>query len=406
MNPFSFPASHRGAFALAALAATLPFVFSACTDTVAQTAAPPSAPPVGVAAALERDVVETQEFSGRLEAVDRAEIRPRVSGTIDAIRFTPGANVRKGDVLVVIDPRPYRAEAARAEAAAASAVAKTELAKTELERSRRRVAANAIAPRGFDARAASSKQFEADARAARASADVAQLNLAFTQVRSPITGRVSKAEITAGNLVDPSVVLTSVVSSDPIYASFDGDEQTFARLGGPARALNTTVAVGLVGEDGFPHVGKLEFVDNRVDPGTGSVRMRALLANKDGLMAAGRFARVSIGGGERTAKVVLISDRAIGTDQDRKFVYVAVPTGDDGKRFKADYRAIRLGPVIDGLRVVRSGLKPGERIVVNGLQRVRPGAPIAPEVVPMDAATAARSGGPTKVAAADAVPAR
>ena len=375
-------------FALVAVAAALPFVFAACTDTVAQTAAAPAAPPVSVAAAVERDVVETQEFSGRIEAVDRADIRPRVSGTIDAVRFTPGAMVRKGDVLVVIDPRPYRAEAARAEAAAASAIAKIELAKTQLERSKRLLADNAIAQRDFDERLADTKQLDADARAARATADLAQLNLEFTNVRAPISGRVSKAEVTAGNLVDPTVVLTSVVSSDPIYASFDGDEQTFARLGGPARALNTTVNVGLVGEDGFPHAGKLEFIDNRVDAGTGSVRMRALLDNKDGLMAAGRFARVSIGGGEKSTKVVLVAERAIGTDQDRKFVYVSTPVGEDGKNFKADYRAVKLGPVIDGLRVVRSGLKPGEQIVVNGLQRVRPGAPIAPQLVKMEAPVA------------------
>ena len=376
--------------ALIAIAAAMPIVLAACNDTVAQTAAAPSAPPVSVAAAIERDVVETQEFSGRIEAVDRADIRPRVSGTIDAVRFTPGAEVKKGDVLVVIDPRPYRAEAARAEAAAASAVAKIELAKTQLERSKRLLADNAIAQRDYDERLADTKQLDADARAGRATADLAQLNVEFTQVRAPIAGRVSKAEVTAGNLVDPSVILTSVVSSNPIYASFEGDEQTFTRLGGPVRALNTTVNVGLVGEDGFPHAGRLEFIDNRVDPGTGSVRMRAVLDNRDGLMAAGRFARVSIGGGDKTSKVVLVNDRAIGTDQDRKFVFVSTATGTDGKSFKADYRAVRLGPVIDGLRVVRSGLKPGEQIVVNGLQRVRPGSPIAPQVVPMDAPPTAR----------------
>lgn len=382
-----------------ALAAALPFVFTACTETKAQSAAAPAAPQVSVAAALERDVVETQEFSGRIEAVDHADIRPRVTGTIDAIRFVPGALVRKGDVLVVIDPRPYRAEAERAAAAAASAVAKTELARTELDRSRRLVADNAIAQRDYDERVAVSKQLIADGRAAQASSDAAALNLAFTQVRSPITGRVSKAEVTAGNLVDPTVILTSVVSSDPIYASFDGDEQTFTRLGGPTRALDTTVRVGLVGEEGFPHAGRLEFIDNRVDAGTGSVRMRALLDNKDGLMAAGRFARISIGGGDRKTKVVLIDDRAVGTDQDRKFVFVSTPV-DDGKTFKADYRTVKLGPVIDGLRVVRSGLKPGEQIVVNGLQRVRPGAPIAPSLVKMEANTAsARGTADTRVAA-------
>jgi multidrug efflux system membrane fusion protein len=380
-------------FALLAVVAVGSLALSGCNETKAQAPAGPSAAPVSVAAAIERQVVETQEFSGRIEAVDHAEIRPRVSGTIDAVRFAAGSVVKKGDVLVVIDPRPYRAEADRADAAAASALAKAGLAQTELDRSKRLLADNAIAQRDYDERLASSKQLEADARAARASADAARLNLEFTQVRSPISGRVSKAEVTVGNLVDPTVILTSVVSSDPIYASFEGDEQTFARLGGPARALNTTVDVGLVGEEGFPHRGKLEFIDNRVDAGTGSVRLRALLDNKDGLLAAGRFARVSIGGGEQKQNVVLISERAIGTDQDRKFVYVVTGSGKD---FKAEYRAVRVGPVVDGLRVVRSGLASGEQIVVNGLQRVRPGAPVAPQLVPMEAST--RGVVPTTVA--------
>ncbi len=400
----------RNRFVVVALAALLPLAFAGCGETHAETAgaaAAPAAPPVSVAAAIERDVVETQEFSGRIEAVDRADIRPRVSGTIDAVRFTPGAEVKKGDVLVVVDPRPYRAEAARAEAAAASAVAKIELAKTQLDRSKRLLADNAIAQRDYDERLADTKQLDADARAARASADLAQLNVEFTQVRAPISGRVSKAEVTGGNLVDANVVLTTVVSSSPIYASFDGDEQTFSRLGGPKRALNTTVNVGLVGEEGFPHAGKLEFIDNRVDPATGNVRMRALLDNRDGLMAAGRFARISIGGGDRTSRVVLITDRAVGTDQDRKFVLVSTQAGGDGKsggvQYRADYRQVRLGPVIDGLRVVRSGLGPGEMIVVNGLQRVRPGAPIAPTVVKMESPATARNEAPdTKVARADA----
>jgi multidrug efflux system membrane fusion protein len=385
----------RSASVFLAVLATV--VLAACEEPRAQTPAGTSPPPapVAVAAALERDIVETQEFSGRIEAVDHAEIRPRVSGTIDTVRFAPGTEVRKGDVLVVIDPRPYRAEAARADAAAASARAKAELAKTELDRSQRLLADNAIAQRDYDERAANAKQLDADARAAAASADAARLNLEFTQVRAPISGRVSKAEVTAGNLVDANVVLTTIVSSNPIYASFDGDEQTFARLGGAARALKTTVRVGMNGEEGFPHQGRLEFVDNRVDPATGSVRMRALLDNPDGVLAAGRFARISIGGGERRTKAVLITDRAIGTDQDRKFVYVAAPTGADGKSFKADYRAIRLGPVIDGLRVVRSGLEPGEQIVVNGLQRVRPGAPIAPQSTAMEAPANAARGIPS-----------
>jgi multidrug efflux system membrane fusion protein len=211
--------------------------------------------------------------------------------------------------------------------------------------------------------------------------ETAKLNLSYTQVHSPINGRVSKAEVTTGNLVDGSVVLTSVVSSNPIYASFDGDEATFLRVGAAARKGQPVgVKIGLANESGFPHDGKLEFVDNRLDPATGAVRMRALVNNADGALVPGLFARVQLGGTEQTqTKAALITDRAVGTDQDRKFVFVV---GADGK---AEYRPVVLGPTVGNLRIVRDGLKPGEKIVVNGLQRVKPGAPVTAQIVPMDA---------------------
>lgn len=197
---------------------------------------------------------------------------------------------------------------------------------------------------------------------------------------------MSKAEITLGNLVDASAVLTSVVSLDRIYASFDGDEQTYLRVGTRAqRNQGAVVKIGLANEEGFPHEGKLEFVDNQLDARTGSVRMRALLSNQERALAPGLFARVQVGSGV-AEKTVVINDRAVGTDQSRKFVVVV---GSDGK---AEYRPVTLGPVVDGMRVVRSGLKAGEKIVVSGLQRVRPGAPVTPQIVPMDAAIAAKDG--------------
>jgi len=370
---------------LALGAAGVAALIAGCSDATgkaAEAGPPAGGPPVSAATVVERTIAETQEFSGRLEAIDHVEIRPRVSGYITAVNFQPGAEVKKGDVLFVIDPRPYQAEAERAEATARSARAKAELAKLELARAERLLGDKAIAQREYDSAAAAQKQLDADARASEAQASAARLNLSYTKVTAPITGRVSKAEITLGNLVDASSVLTSVVSLDRVYASFDGDEDTYLRVakrvhGGQPLA----VKVGLVNEDGFPHEGKLEFVDNQLDTHTGSVRMRAVFENRDRAMAPGLFARVQIGGGDEK-KALLISDRAVGTDQDRKFVFVV------GKDGKAEYRALKLGPVVDGLRVVREGLKPGEKIVVSGLQRVRPGAPVTPQDVPMVAAGA------------------
>lgn len=369
----------RPLLAALAIAGLATVTLAGCDDATGKTAAPsaPAAPPVSAAIVLEKPVAETQEFSGRLEAVERVEIRSRVSGFITAVNFKPGSEVKKGDVLFVVDPRPYQAEATRAQAAAASARAKADLAKRELARAESLMADKAIARREFDEAAASQKELDASAAAAQAQYEAARLNLAYTRVVSPIDGRVSKAEITLGNLVDPTALLTSVVSLERIYASFDGDEDTYLRVGAKARdGAPVAVRVGLANEEGFPHEGKLEFVDNQLDARTGSVRMRATFENKDGVLVPGLFARVQLGAAD-SRNAVLINERAVGTDQSRKFVFVV------GKDGKAEYRQVTLGPVVDGLRVVRSGVKAGEKIVVNGLQRVRPGAPVAPQIVPM-----------------------
>ncbi|MRW88689.1 efflux RND transporter periplasmic adaptor subunit [Duganella sp. FT80W] len=367
------------ALALAGLAA---ISLSGCSDANSKAAEAPAAggPPISAAAVVEKTITETQEFSGRLEAIEQVQIRPRVSGFITAINFKPGGTVKKGEVLFVIDPRPYQAEANRAEAAANSARAKAELAKVELVRSEKLLADKAIAQREYDASASSYKQLDADARAAQAQYESAKLNLSYTQVISPINGRVSKAEITLGNLVDATAVLTSVVSLDQIYASFDGDEDTYLRVGAAAhQGKPAVVRIGLANETGFPHEGKLEFVDNQLDVRSGSVRMRATLANADGVLVPGLFARVQLAGSTGAKSTLLINDRAVNTDQNRKFVFVV------DKDNKAEYRPVTLGQQVDGLRIVRDGLKPGEKIVVNGLQRVKPGAPITPTIVPMDA---------------------
>ena len=365
------------------------------TSNDAPAAAAPSAPPVTSAVVIQRAVTETQEFSGRLEAIEVVAIRPRVSGYITAVNFKPGAEVKKGEVLFVIDPRPYQAEADRTKAVAAAAQARADLARLELQRAERLLADKAIAQREFDERSAGQKELDASVRAAQAEHETARLNLAYTRVTSPIDGRVSKAEITLGNLVDATAVLTSVVSLERIYASFDGDESTYLRVSRRTNAGQPVdVKVGLAGEEGFPHSGKLEFVDNQLDSRSGSVRMRATLANTDRALAPGLFARVQIAGGAPTPQILIV-DRAINTDQDRKFVYVVDKDG------KAEYRSVKLGPLDDGLRIVREGLKPGEKIVVNGLQRVRPGAPIAAQVVPMVAtAASAPASAPATPAAA------
>jgi multidrug efflux system membrane fusion protein len=388
------------ALAVAGLAAS---GLAGCDTATGKPAEAPAAggPPISAAVVVQKSVAETQDFSGRLEAIDHVDIRSRVSGFITAVNFKPGSEVKKGDVLFVIDARPFQAEASRAEAAANSARAKADLAKLELARAEKLLADKAIAQREFDERASALKELDASARAASAQLEAARLNLAYTQVVSPINGRVSKAEITLGNLVDPAAVLTSVVSLDRIYASFDGDEETFLRVGTQHnKGQPVTVKIGLANEDGFPHEGKLEFVDNQLDARTGSVRMRATFDNKDRALVPGLFARVQLGGGTATSNALLINDRAVGTDQNRKFVFVV------GADSKAEYRPVKLGPAIDGLRVVRDGLKPGEKIVVNGLQRVRPGAPVSAQTVAMDADPLASAAKPeqkkdAKVAAAD-----
>jgi multidrug efflux system membrane fusion protein len=291
---------------LALGAAGIAALIAGCSDATGKAAEAPQAqagPPVSAAVVVEKQVADTQEFSGRLEAIEHVEIRPRVSGFITAVNFKPGATVKKGDVLFVIDPRPFQAEAERADAAAKSARAKADLAKLELTRAERLLGDKAIAQREYDASASAQKELEANARAAQAQYETAKLNLTYSRVVSPIDGRVSKAEITLGNLVDASSVLTSVVSMDRIYASFDGDEDTYLRVRTQAHSGQpVTVRVGLANEEGFPHEGKLEFVDNQLDTRAGSVRMRATFANKDDVMAPGLFARVQIGGGAKSRR--------------------------------------------------------------------------------------------------------
>ncbi|MCH8179120.1 MAG: efflux RND transporter periplasmic adaptor subunit [Proteobacteria bacterium] len=363
----------------------------------AQAASSPQAPqamPVSVAEVITRQVTQERSFSGVIEAIERAQLRPRVAGTVEQVRLRAGTLVRKGEVLFVIDPRPYQADVARLEAAAASSQLKAELAQTELQRAKRLLADNAIAQRDHDERQSAARQLEAAARADKAALQSARLNLEWTQVRAPFDGRVGKAEVTTGNLVDGNTVLTTLVSANPMYVSFNGDESTYLQLGKLARSNPKALQVrlALANETGFPHEGRLEFVDNQVDPQAGSVRMRAVVDNQDGLLTPGLFAKVQVGSqaqqGEASA---LVAERAIGTDQNRKFVWVV------GASNQTEYRPVQLGGQVGDLRVVTAGLKAGERVVVDGLQRVRPGVPVAPQVVPMSgpAASAASAAAPS-----------
>lgn len=355
--------------------------------------AEPQATPVSVATVVQSDVSAWDEFSGRLEAVERVDIRSRVAGTIQAVHFREGALVKKGDLLLTIDPAPYAAEVERADAQVAAAQARVTQAKGEQERSQRLWSEQAISKREFDERTNGKGEAEANLRAAQAALQTAQLSLGYTQVRAPVSGRVGKLEVTVGNLVAAgpgAPVLTTLVSVSPIYASFDADEQVVAKAlkdvggnggnGGPAsRNLERIpVQMGTAASTDTPFEGKLQLVDNQVDARSGTVRARAVFDNKDGQLMPGQFARIRMGQATK-GTALLINERAVGTDQNKKFVLVV------GADNKAMYREVTLGAAVNGLRVVKGGLAANERIVVNGLQRIRPGALVAPQTVEMSA---------------------
>lgn len=354
------------------------------------------APQVSVASALERDVTEWDEFTGRLEAVESVEIRPRVTGYIESVNFTEGSTVHKGDLLFVIDPRPYRADLSKAEAELARAVARSELAASDAARSEKLVDIKAVSREEYDERINGSREAKANVAAARAAVDSAKLNLEFTRVTAPIDGRIGKAVVTAGNLVtggsNTATLLTTVVSLDPMYVTFEGDEQIYLKYNelsrrgerASSRDAANPVLMGLANEDGYPHRGAMVFVDNQVDSRTGTIRARASFGNKDGFLTPGLFARVKLLG-HNSFHAVLVDDRAIGTDQSQKFVYVI-----DAQN-KVAYRPVKVGRLTDGLRIVQQGLQSGETVVVNGMQRVHPGVVVAPERVAMDARELAES---------------
>ncbi len=344
----------------------------------AEPAAAAPAPEVTVAQVLLRPVSDASTFTGRIQAVDTIQIRPRVSGYIDSVHFREGAAVKKGDLLFTIDPRPYKAETDRLAANLAQARAEAKNAEANAARGAKLVEQHAVSREEADRLDTAAASAKAQVASVQAALDNARLNLSFTEVRAPVDGKVSNAQITAGNLVTPSDTLTSVVTVDPMYVYFDVDEQTFLKLDRLRRQNGRApeVEMGLADEDGYPHVGKIDFIDNQVRAGAGTIRLRAVFPNGDGAYTPGLFARVELRSGNSQPRA-LIDDKAVGTDLGNKFVYVL------GKDKKVEYRRVSTGPLVDGLRVVDSGLSADDVVVVNGLQHVRPGVEVNAKRVAM-----------------------
>jgi multidrug efflux system membrane fusion protein len=345
---------------------------------------PPPPPKVTVSQPIVQKVVEWDEYTGRLEAVESVEIRARVNGYLESVHFEDGAMVKKGDLLFVIDPRPYQAELERAQAEHNRLEAKLELAVNDFKRADVLLKTKAISEEEFDTRSKAKREAEAAVEAAQAAVTTAKLNLDYTQITAPISGRIGRKIITEGNLVNGNVgqatLLTTIVSQDPIYCYVDTDErqvlkyQKLALEGKRVSARNEKVPceLALGNEEGFPHKGVIDFVDNRLDPNTGTLRARGVFPNPEGAMLPGLFARLRVTGSDEY-EGLLVPDEALGTDQNQKFVYIVNPQN------VVEYRAVKMGPLMDGLRVITQGLQAEDWVVVNGIQRVRPDMKVDPQ---------------------------
>ncbi len=371
-----------------AVAAVLAVVVALGGGLVVQAGADPAAAapppsPVDVATVASQRITDWHDYSGRLEAVDRVEIRPQVGGTITAVHFADGALVKKGDPLFTIDPRPYAAALEHARAGLAAADARAAYTASDLARAERLIADHAIAQRDYEEKRNAAREAAANRLAARAAVESARLNLEYTRISAPVAGRLSRAEVTVGNVVaagPTSPPLTTLVSVARLYAAFDVDEQSFlALINGRHEAAAVPVLLGLANEDGYPRRGAVSSVDNRLDTSSGTIRVRAVFDNPDGRLLPGLYARVRLGS-SAPREALLIDERAIGTDQDKRFVLVVDAAN------RAAYREVALGAAHGPLRVVEAGLQAGERIVVNGLQRTRPGQTVAPNPVLMSGA--------------------
>lgn len=369
-------------------------------NTHAQAASAGGPPAVTVAQVLLRQVDDADEFTGRLQAIDTIELRPRVSGYVDSINFQEGATVHKGQLLFRIDPRPYQAEVDRLSANLSQAQAEQILAQSNADRGQRLLQQHAVAREEADRLGTAAQSAKSQVAATAAALAAARLNREFTEVRAPIDGRVSNALVTPGNLVSSTDVLTRVVSVHPIYAYFDVDEHSFLKLDQIHRERGAApqVSMALANESGFPHTGRIDFVDNQVRAGSGTIRLRAVFDNADARFTPGLFVKLQLRSDSKHPRT-LIDDRAVATDLGNKYVYVV------SKDRKVEYRRVTTGPLLDGLRVIDDGLTATDVVVVNGLQHVRPGAEVTPTKVAMETRSMdatkqlAQAGGAPKVAA-------
>jgi len=356
-------------------------LLAGCGDKPPAASAAP--PPVTVARPLQKKITEWDEYTGRFAAVNTVEIRARVSGFIDSLNFKDGQLVKQGDLLLVIDPRPYRFAVEQARADLQRANAKLEIASLDVQRAAPLLQNQTLTGREYDTRISVQRDAAGQVASAEATLKQAELNLEWTDVRAPIAGRISDRRVDAGNLVtggpNGATLLTVVVSEDPIHFIFDGSEADFIhylRLAAAgtrpsSRDVQNPVSVRLADETDYKHQGRMDFVDNVVNPKTGTIRGRAIFDNKDGLLTPGFFGRLRLFGGEHDA--LLIPDTAIASDQSRKIVFTVADDGTVGTKL------VELGPLIDGLRLIRSGLAPTDRIVIEGLARARPGQKVKPE---------------------------
>jgi membrane fusion protein, multidrug efflux system len=360
----------------------MPLVLGGC-DSKPVAEGPPLPSPVSVARPIEKTITEWDEYTGRFAAVETVEVRARVSGFIESIHFKEGQVVKQGDLLFVIDQRLYTFALEQAKADVERAKAKLEIASLDVQRATPLVRSQAVTGREFDTRRATERDAAAQVASLEAASKQAQLNLEWTQVRAPITGRISDRRVDAGNLIaggqTGATLLTVIVSIDPIHFVFDGSEADFLRYvrlsAAGARPLSrdvqNPVAVRLADEADYKHQGRMNFVDNVLNPRTGTIRGRAVFDNQDGLLTPGYFGRLRLFGGTHSA--LLVPDSAISSDQSRRILFVVAEDGTVG------VKVVELGPMVDGLRVIRSGLAPTDRIIIDGLQRARPGQKVKPE---------------------------
>ncbi|MGN5723722.1 multidrug efflux RND transporter periplasmic adaptor subunit AdeF [Acinetobacter calcoaceticus] len=366
--------------AILATGGSFMFLHENADAKAAPTTAAQQAATVDISNVISKTITDWQEYSGRLEAIDQVDIRPQVSGKLISVHFKDGSLVRKGELLFTIDPRPFEAELNRAQAQLASAEAQVTYTGSNLSRIQRLIQSNAVSRQELDLAENDARAASANLQAARAAVQSARLNLEYTRITAPVSGRISRAEVTVGNVVSAgngAQVLTSLVSVSRLYASFDVDEQTYLKyISNQRNSAQVPVYMGLANETGFSREGVINSIDNNLDTTSGTIRVRATFDNPNGVLLPGLYARIRLGGGQPRS-AILISPTAVGVDQDKRFVVVV-----DAKNQTA-YREVKLGTQQDGLQIVNSGLQAGDRIVVNGLQRIRPGDPVTPHLVPM-----------------------